>query len=231
MDPVGNITSWVYDELNRVSEERDPFYWENIRATDAAFASLTDREFLNLIAPEVPGSLADPLYDDPSGVDCGTNTGADHIRLTCYDDEGSQAKTIDRNGRRREFDYDHAGRLVEELWYNEPDHPTDPNSLVETVTFTYDTLGNMLTATDSNSNYLHRYDTLNRLTSVDNNPDGTRDVPRVILTYGYDAQGNVTLTQDDSGVTVESQYDAQEPAGMAQVVRRGRQWRRRRCPC
>ncbi len=25
-DPVGNITTWTYDTLNRVSEERDPFY-------------------------------------------------------------------------------------------------------------------------------------------------------------------------------------------------------------
>ena len=66
----------------------------------------------------------------------------------------------------------------------------------------------MLTASDSNSNYLFTYDTLNRLTSVDNNPDGTRDVPRVILTYDYDAQGNVTLTQDDAGVTVASEYDS-----------------------
>ncbi len=208
MDPVGNITSWVYDELNRVSEERDPFYWENVRATDAAFAGLTDREFLNLIAPEVPGNLADPLYDDDSGVDCATNTGAEHIRLTCYDEEGNQEKTIDRNGRRREFEYDHAGRLEEERWYNSPDHTTDPSSLVETITFSYDDLGNMLTATDRNSNYLFTYDTLNRLESVDNNPDGTRDVPHVILTYGYDAQGNVTLTQDNFGVTVESQYNS-----------------------
>ena len=66
----------------------------------------------------------------------------------------------------------------------------------------------MLTAADSNSNYLFTYDTLNRLESVDNNPDGTRDVPRVILTYGYDQQGNVILTRDDAGVTVASEYDS-----------------------
>ena len=211
-DPVGNITTWLYDELNRAVEERDPFYWEDLRESDAVFESLTDDEFLELIAPAAPVSATDetvdPLYDDPSGADCETNTGAEHVRLTCYDSEGNQSKTIDRNGRRREFEYDHAGRLEEERWYNESTHVLEPNVLVETITFTYDSLGNMQTASDSNSNYLFQYDALNRLESVDNNPDGTRDVPRVILTYAYDAQGNVTLTQDDAGVTVTSHYNA-----------------------
>ncbi|MCA9165431.1 MAG: RHS repeat protein, partial [Planctomycetales bacterium] len=207
-DPVGNITTWLYDQLNRVSEERDPFYWENVRATDAALAALADDDFLDMIAPVVPGSLADPLYDDPSGADAANNIGAPHVRVTTYDGEGNQSKTIDRNGRRREFDYDHAGRLTEERWYASGAGAAGSGALLEPIAFSYDVLGNMLTASDSNSNYLYTYDALNRMTSVDNNPDGSRDVPRVILTYGYDAQGNVILTQDDAGVTVASEYDA-----------------------
>jgi RHS repeat-associated protein len=203
MDPVGNITTWFYDSLNRVIEERDPLYWDDVQATDAVFASMTDSDFLNRIAPVTPGSLADPLYDDPSGADASTNTGADHVRVTAYDAEGNQSKAIDRNGRRREYAYDHADRLLAETWY-----AAATGELVETITFTYDTLGNMLTATDSNSNYLFTYDTLNRLESVDNNPDGTREVPRVILTYAYDAQGNVISTSDDAGVTGGSTYNA-----------------------
>lgn len=179
-DPVGNITTWVYDSLQRMAEERDPFYNEGL-TIDQAIAELAN----------------------PSGADLAANQGADHVRAFAYDHEGNQAEMIDRNGRRREFDYDHAGRLTEERWY-----AADTGTLVETIAFGYDLLGNMLTASDSNSNYLYTYDVLNRMTSVDNNPDGTRDVPRVILTYGYDAQGNVTLTQDDAGVTVASTYDA-----------------------
>ena len=35
-DPVGNVTTWAYDGLNRVAEERDPFYWVD-RGLDATW--------------------------------------------------------------------------------------------------------------------------------------------------------------------------------------------------
>ncbi len=206
-DPVGNITAWTYDSLNRVVEERDPFYWENVKATDAALAALSNDDLLEMIAPIDPGSLADPLYDDPSGASCESNTGAAHVRLTCYDAEGNQSKTIDRNGRRREFEYDDAGRLLEENWFS------STGNLVDTLSFTYDSLGNMLTAvdlnvtgSDSESRLTFTYDALNRLKTVDN--AGTPGAPNLVLTYDYDAQGNVIRVQDNFGVTVESDYDA-----------------------
>ena len=213
-DPVGNITTWVYDALNRVAEERDPPYWDEVISSDPVLPTIPNDQLLERIAPLVPLSPAnpddprDPLYDDTSGVDLDANVGAPHIVATGYDAEGNRSKVIDRNGRRREFEYDYAGRLEEERWYAAPDHPITPGALVERITFTYDVLCNMATATDSNSEYLFTYDDLNRLKTVDNNPNGTRDVSRVILTYAYDPQGNVTLTQDDAGVTVESDYDA-----------------------
>lgn len=179
-DPVGNITTWVYDGLNRAIEERDPFY--NLGLTiDEALATLSV----------------------PSGADLSNDLGADHVQAFAFDGQGNQIEMVDRNGRRREFDYDQAGRMLAERWY-----ATSTGELVETIAFSYDTLGNMLTASDSSSSYLYSYDTLNRLASVDNNPDDSRGVPRVILSYDYDAQGNVTLTEDDAGVTVESEYDA-----------------------
>ncbi|MCC7333737.1 MAG: putative Ig domain-containing protein [Pirellulaceae bacterium] len=195
-DPVGNITTWTYDELNRVAEERDPFYWVDFVADNS---TLDIDAMLAAVVEE---------NEEPSTASLTTNQGAAHVRSFAYDAEGNQSKMIDRNNRRREFSYDHAGRLLEERWYNPVDHSTSPGALVETINFTYDALGNMLTAADSNSRYLHTYDVLNRLTSVDNNPLNDRDVPRVILSYGYDAQGNVISTSDDAGVTVASEYDS-----------------------
>ena len=209
MDPVGNVTTWIYDELNRIVEERDPLYWEDIQSRDAAFAELTDLEFLDLVAPVNEGDVADPLFDDPSGADIENNVGADHVSLTDYDEEGNVETEIDRNGRRIEYQYDFAGRLLTEQWF-----AANSDTLVNQLEFTYDELGNQLTAVDlkvsdqddSESFLTFTYDALNRLETVDN--AGTPDAPNVILTYAYDAQGNVESVADNFGVTVRSEYDA-----------------------
>jgi choice-of-anchor C domain-containing protein len=191
-DPVGNITTWTYDTLNRVAEERDPLYW-------VAYATANASEFA--------GKLGDTYLDQvvianrkPSGASLANNQGAAHVRSFGYDAEGNQNEIIDRNNRRREFSYDHAGRLLTEMWFAANNGP-----LVETISFSYDSIGNMLTAQNATSKYTYTYDQLNRLKSVDNE-DGLIETPRVILYYEYDAQGNVTKTTDDKGVTVQSTY-------------------------
>src|SRR5438874_1831217 len=66
---------------------------------------------------------------------------------------------------------------------------------------------NRLTSeTDNFSSYALGYDNANRLTSVDNN--GTPNMPRVILTYGYDNFSNRTSIADNSGATENLTYDS-----------------------
>lgn len=191
-DPVGNITTWTYDTLNRVAEERDPLYWVAYATANASeFAGKSGDAYLNQVV------IAN---QKPSGASLANNQGAAHVRSFGYDAEGNQNEIIDRNNRRREFSYDHAGRLLTEMWF-----AANNGQLVETISFSYDSLGNMLTAQNANSKYTYTYDQLNRLKSVDNE-DAIADTPRVILYYEYDAQGNVTKTTDDKGVTVQSTY-------------------------
>jgi choice-of-anchor C domain-containing protein len=191
-DPVGNITTWTYDTLNRVAEERDPLYWVAYVAANATeFAGKSGDSYLDQVV------IANRK---PSGASLSTNQGVAHVRSFGYDSEGNQSKVIDRNNRRREFSYDHAGRLLTEQWFAANNGP-----LVETIQYTYDVIGNMLTAQNANSKYTYTYDQLNRLKSVDNE-DGLADTPRVILSYEYDAQGNVIKTSDDKGVTIQSTY-------------------------
>jgi fibro-slime domain-containing protein/RHS repeat-associated protein len=187
-DPVGNITTWTYDTLNRVSEERDPFYW--ILFVNAN-SSLSSDALLDAVVVE---------NKKPSGASLANNQGASHVGSFGYDAEGNQSEVIDRNNRRREFSYDQNGRLLTEQWFAANNGP-----LVETIAFTYDVLGNMKTARNANSKYTYEYDPLNRVTSVDN-LDPNPDTPRVILNYEYDLQGNLIRTSDDAGVTVQSTY-------------------------
>lgn len=199
-DPVGNLTTWLYDGMNQPVEERDPLYWDDVRRSDELFTSMTDDEFLNLVAPLDPSEVEDPLYDDPSGTDADTNIGADHVIFSVYDPVGNLDKKIDRNGRRTEYDHDFLQNLTEERWYD-----TD-GDLVRALVYTYDEVGNMRTAVDPDSSLTFTYDELNRQRTADN--AGTPNVPRVLLTYGYDANGNVTSVVDSDGVSVVSVYDS-----------------------
>ncbi len=187
-DPVGNITTWTYDVLNRVAEERDPFYWVSFVQSHS---TLSADQLLDAVVVE---------NKKASGASLANNQGAAHVRSFGYDAEGNQAEVIDRNNRRREFSYNYAGRLLEERWY-----AANNGEQVETIKYTYDQLGNMLTAQNASSKYVYTYDTLNRVKSVDNQ-DSNPDTPHVILYYDYDAQGNVIKTSDDVGVTVASSY-------------------------
>ena len=211
-DPSGNITTWTYDTLNRLSEERDPFYWVSFVEANS---SLSSNALLEAVVLE---------NQKPSGASLANNQGAAHVRSFGYDSEGNQSKVIDRNNRRREFSHDQNGRLLTEQWFEKNDGP-----LVETIAFTYDVLGNMKTAQNANSKYTYEYDQLSRVGSVDN-LDANSDTARVILTYEYDLQGNIIRTSDNEGVTVFSTYnklnqlvsrrwfDANVPAGLTKDV-------------
>jgi RHS repeat-associated protein len=198
-DPVGNVTTWVYDALNRPIEERDPLYWDVIRQGNPIYAAMPADDFLNAVAPLIVTAGADPLYDDPSGASWATTTPAPHVTLTAYDPVGNVIGVIDRNARRTEYTPDHAGNVTEERWYSVA------GDLVRTLSFTYDATGNMLTANDPDSSYTFVYDALGRQTVADN--AGTPKVSHVLLTYGYDAQGNVRSVSDNFGVTVGSTYN------------------------
>ena len=93
------------------------------------------------------------------------------------------------------------GRVLFEQWYDQ----AGDTAPVRTIEYRYDATGNVLYETDPDSTYTFTYDTLNRLKTVDN--AGTPDMPHVVLTYGYDANGNQTSVTDNLGVAVDSTYD------------------------
>src|SRR5262249_2583372 len=115
-----------------------------------------------------------------------------------YDPDGNRTQIIDRNGRKRTFEFDNTNMLAHELWW-------DGTTLVRTISYSYDMAGNVLAESDPDSSYKFTYDALNRLTSVDN--AGSPGMPHVILTYAYDKNGNRISVTDDTGVTVASTFN------------------------
>jgi YD repeat-containing protein len=185
MDPVGNVTTWIYDALDRVIEERDPLYWHG---TD--WWSMSDADILTLISTPTPVQAA-PY-------------GPSHITRYAYDGAGNLIEQIDRNGRRRTFQYDHRGNMLAEVWYDASDDVTPIRELV----FTYDTAGNMLTAVDPDAEYVFTYDVMNRLTTMTVDYPWATNFDTFTLAYQYDAMGNVISATDSTGVAVRSTYDS-----------------------
>ena len=72
-------------------------------------------------------------------------------------------------------------------------------STVNTQTFTFDAQGNQLTAADTNGPYTMAYDSLNRMTSMQE-PFGQT------LTFTFDAASNRAVVQDSQGGTTTSTY-------------------------
>lgn len=143
-------------------------------------------------------------------TDPGDNTTTFHYdalhRLDRETDPLGQARTFgsdeldrrvtatDRDGRRRDFHYDELNQLDWEKWYDTGD------VLVETLTYTFDAAGRLLTATNAAGTVTQSYDALGRLESSAQ-PAG------LTLTYGHDAADNRTSVQDSAGGATTSVYD------------------------
>ncbi len=103
---------------------------------------------------------------------------------------------VDREGQRIDFDYDDAHRLKTETWDTTPPRVT---------TYGYSDAGPLTSAVDPDSALTLTYHPTGRLETVDNN--GTPGAPRVVITYGYDGNGNVTSVGDSLGGLTRYQYD------------------------
>lgn len=102
-----------------------------------------------------------------------------------YDRADNLTAMVDRNRRRTTYTYDVRNRLLSETWV----------SGGYSAAYTYDAVGNRLTAVDPYSSLAMTYDPRNRIATVSN--AGTPGVTPVVLTYQYDAVGNVIAVTDD----------------------------------
>ncbi len=111
-----------------------------------------------------------------------------NTRSVGYDLIGNQTSMIDRDGRKRTFTYDALNRQTAEKWFDAS------NTLISTISSTYDAASELTDISDPNSAYHYTYDANGRLASVDN--AGTPGVPNVVLKYTHDFAGNLLTTTD-----------------------------------
>jgi RHS repeat-associated protein len=185
VDPLGNRTSYTYDALNRAYQMQDPrgglttVVLDVVDNTLAVVDPVGNRTSFQYDAANRLTQQTDPLNDSATFA---------------YDLANRLTSTTDRDGRRRDITYDADNRETSEAW-------VVSGTTVNTLTYTFDAVGNLLGAANAAGAYTMTYDALNRVS--------TQQEPFALtLTMTYDAVGNRTLLQDSFGGTTTSVYDA-----------------------
>ncbi len=224
--PTGEIEVRTYDPMNRVASIDDPlrglttFTYDANGNLERTVNAAGDQTTFGYDAADQLKTITDAL----SGV-----------QVFDYDEEGNVETFTDARGKVTTFDYDklnrqterlsHGGTFTTTFTYDKRDSlktTTDPknqtitrnyddlNRLEEiitpdnTITIQYDKVGNPEDITDNDSQVTFTYDGLNRVETAETSKDGGLQ-PNVLLTSVYDAVGNRTQLDEDSGTSV-TQY-------------------------
>jgi RHS repeat-associated protein len=234
-DPEGNVKSWTYDQwgnqltrteggrttaftyndCNQVLTEQDP-------AGNVARRDYDSTGCLVRFVTDALSNVAEYRYNAAGQVTDMIEANGTHWQWT-YDSgfpdtitdplgntatfdfsaAGELRALIDRKGQRIDFLYDAADRLLTETWDTTPPRVT---------TYDYNGAGQLTGVVDPDSALVLTYDVLGRLQSVDN--DGTPGALRAVVSYGYDANGNVNSVTDSLGGDTRYHYD-----GLDRLVR------------
>jgi RHS repeat-associated protein len=207
VDATGGVTLWRYNALGEITSQTDPLGQTTTSVYDGQgrlIQTIDAQGGATIFGYDAVGnrvSLTDPLgnqtlfqYDARHRRIQETDP-LNHSAAWAYDPAGRLVSTTDRDGRQRTFAYDNVNRLVQETWV------AVDGTTVDTLSYTYDADGNLLTAADSNGRYMFTYDALER-PMTEQEPFG------LTLAFGYDSAGNRTTVQDSLGGVTTSIYDA-----------------------
>jgi RHS repeat-associated protein len=185
VDALGDRTTFSYDALNRQTQSTS--------ALNGIATTVYDAVGNVTAVVDAVGNRTTMVYDVLNRMIQETDP-LNHSATFAYDAASRRVSETDRDGRVINFSYDALNEETGETWIVS-------GSTVNTLTFTYDAAGNMLTAANNAGTYTMAYDALNRISS-EQEPFGA------VLTMTYDAVGNRTQVQDSFGGITTSVYDA-----------------------
>lgn len=186
--PVGNVTRYDYDDRC------------NLRFVTDALSNRTEYRYnaagqRTEMIPPLGGSWVWD-YDGNGFLKSLTDPFGKATRFN-FNASGELRYRIDRNNRRIDFEYDIAHRMIKEKWGATPQRVT---------TYSYNNAGQLISAVDPDSSVIIDYFNTGLVKSVDN--VGTPGAPRALISYTYNANGNVTRVQDSLGGSTDYSYDA-----------------------
>jgi YD repeat-containing protein len=127
------------------------------------------------------------------------------------DAAGQLRGVVDRNGRRRAFDYDLDGRRTAERWLD------GSGGTVRQISYQWDAASQLVGASDPDQTYSFRYDVLGWVTGLDN-AGSPAIYPHVVLRNSYDANSNRTFLRDNYGTEWRYVYDGLNRLTQATLV-------------
>ena len=109
-----------------------------------------------------------------------------NVRYYTYDTAGNLTRYTDRNGKVRTYQYDSADNVTTETWYASAEDADNEVNAENTILYTYDSSGRMLSETDDTSSIVYAYDDAGQVTSITQSSDLS---PTVVLAYTYNSAG------------------------------------------
>ena len=199
-DATGKTTNYTYTELGKVWTVTDSMnhtqtylydsLGRNTDVTDANnYTSHADYDELgNITKLKGPmGSVINYTYDDMGRLITESTSSGGTISYG-YNALNVKEQLINARGQERRYFYDAIGRIIG--YVGEED----------SVSYTYDENGNVLTVTDKNGTIKREYDALNRVTRY-------IDTFGKSISYEYDAAGNLKKLTYPDNTSVNYDYD------------------------
>ncbi len=213
-DPLGNVTTYAYDSLDRVTSETgaDPDGAGPLTAAQTTYTYNTADQLLTVTDPlsrvttyeyDTLGRRTKVIQPDPDGV--GSLT-APQTSYT-YDAAGNLLTETDPLGNVTSYVYDALNRNTR---VTQPD-PDGAGSLTAPQTnYTYDANGNLLTVSDPLSRVTtYEYDELGRTKKItEADPDGAGSLTSPVTNLAYDALSRLTSETDPLGNLTSYLYDS-----------------------
>lgn len=171
IDPMGKATTYEYDGLKRLVKTTDPM--------GSITAYSYDRRDNLVTLTDAMGNTTRFEYDRNNRLVKETRP-LGQATIYRYDAVGNLSEKTDPRGIRTVYRYDPLSRIISTRYFAS----TKGNEPIKTVTFVYDSLGNMTSYDDGTSSAAYKYDRLNRKTSE------TVNYGKFLLTYRYEYYKN-----------------------------------------
>ena len=204
-DPLGHGTQTAYDMLGDQTAVTD---------ADSSTTSYTYDGAGNMLSLTDPdGNITTWVYNEfKKPVQETTPLGTSY---STYDQLGDLVSQTDADGRVTTYSYNSLGQKTAENWLDAGGNP------IYTFTYGYDTLGDLVTASDPTGSYTYDYNSLGESSSITQSIAGL--TPSVTLTQQFDAAGDRTQLAATIGGTADfvNNYAYDLLGEMTQVTQSG----------